>query len=165
MKYARSRLMFFASFDGTEWEPLGKDNDDLSKELNPDTETSKNVLDESTFQHSGYEPEIDVDPYYADPDSALYPKLSKAAMEELYDDEAIKGKFTEVIFDRVDAEAGTMSGTGFQRDAYIVPQSTGGDTAGLGIPFTVNPVGPQTKVNVTYTKATRAVTITPVAAG
>lgn len=164
-KYDRNRLMFFGSFDATDWEALGKDNDDLSKELNPDTETSKNVLGESTFQHSGYEPEVDVDPYYADPDSALYPKLSKAAMEELYGDEDILGKFTEVIFDTVDAEAGTMSGTGYQRDAYFVPQSTGGDTSGLGIPFTVNPVGPQTKVNVTYTKATRAVTITPVAAG
>lgn len=164
-KYDRNRLMFFASFDATAWEALGKDNDDLSKELNPDTETSKNVLGESTFQHSGYEPEVEVDPYYADPSSALYEKLSTAAMEEKYGDEDIKGKFVEVIFSTVDAEAGTMSGVGYQRDAYIVPQSTGGDTAGLGIPFTVNPVGAQTKVNVVYTKATRAVTITPVTAG
>lgn len=164
-KYDRHRLMFFASFDKTKWEALGKDNDDLSKELNPDTETSKNVLGESTFNHSGYEPEVEVDPYYADPSSPLYEKLSKAAMEELYGDDDIKGYFTEVIFSTVDAEAGTMSGVGYQREAYIVPQSTGGDTAGLGIPFTVNPVGAQTKVNVTYTKATRAVTIAPVTAG
>ena len=43
-KLDRNRLMFFASFDGTNWEVLGRDNDDLSKALNPDTETSKNVL-------------------------------------------------------------------------------------------------------------------------
>lgn len=158
-KYDRNRLMFFASFNGTDWEALGKDNDELSKELNPDTETSKNVLGESTFQHSGYEPEVEVDPYYADPSSKLYEKLSKAAMEELYGDSDILGKFVEVIFDTVDASAGTMSGVGYKRDAYLVPQSTGGDTSGLGIPFTINPVGAQTKVNVTYTKATRAVTI------
>lgn len=164
-KYDRNRLMFFASFDATAWEALGKDNDDLSKELNPDTETSKNVLGESTFQHSGYEPEVEVDPYYADPDSVLYEKLSAAAMQELYGDEDIKGKFVEVIFSSVDATAGTMSGVGYQRDAYIVPQSTGGGTSGVSIPFTVNPVGAQTKVNVVYTKATRAVTITPVTAG
>lgn len=164
-KYDRNRLMFFASFNGTSWEALGKDNDDLSKELNPDTETSKNVLGESTFQHSGYEPEVEVDPYYADPESVLYTKLSAAAMEEKYGDDDILGKFVEVIFSSVDEEAGTMTGVGFRRDAYIVPQSTGGDTAGLGIPFTVNPVGPQTKVNVVYTKSTRAVAITEVSAG
>lgn len=164
-KLDRNRLMFFASFNGTAWEALGKDNDDLSKELNPDTETSKNVLGETTFQHSGYEPEVEVDPYYADEDSVLYEKLSAAAMQELYGDSDIKGYFVECIFDTVNAGAGTMSGTGYKREAYIVPQSTGGDTSGLGIPFTVNPVGAQTEVNVTYTKATRAVTITAVSSG
>ena len=51
-KLDRNRLMFFASFNSTAWEALGRDNDDLSKSLNPDTETSKNVLGESTFKHS-----------------------------------------------------------------------------------------------------------------
>ena len=41
-----------------------------------------------------------------------------------------------------------------------MPQSTGGDTAGFAIPFTVNPVGPMTEVTVVYTLATREVTIT-----
>ncbi len=158
-KLDRNRLMFFASFDGTNWEVLGKDNDDLSKELNPDTETSKNVLGESTFNHSGYEPEVEVDPYYADPSSVLYEKLIAAAMQEKYGDSDIKGYFVEVIFSSVASDGSTMSGTGYKREAYIVPQSTGGDTAGLGIPFTINPVGAQTTVSVTYTKATRAVTI------
>lgn len=156
-KLDRNRLMFFASFDGTNWEALGRDNDDLSKALNPDTETSKNVLGESTFKHSGYEPEAEVDPYYADPTSPLYEKLAAAAMQEKYGDGDIKGYFLEVIFDTV--ASGQMSGTGFMREAYIVPQSTGGDTAGLGIPFTINPVGAQTQKNVVYTKATRAVTV------
>ena len=158
-KYDRNRLMFFASFNGTNWEALGRDNDELTKELNPDTETSKNVLGETTFRHSGYEPEVEVDPYDADPSSALYEKLAAAAMQEKYGDSDIKGYFIEVIFTSVNDTNGTMSGTGYKRDAYIVPQSTGGDTAGLGIPFTVNPVGAQTAVTVTYTKATRAVSI------
>lgn len=158
-KLDRNRLMFFASFNSTTWEALGRDNDDLSKSLNPDTETSKNVLGESTFKHSGYEPEAEIDPYYADPSSPLYEKLAAAAMQEKYGDDDIKGYFLEVIFDTVDASAGTMSGTGYMREAYIVPQSTGGDTAGLGIPFTINPVGAQTQKNVVYTKATRAVSV------
>lgn len=159
----RNRGMFFASFDGTSWEVLGRDNDDLSKELNPDTETSKNVLGEVTFKHNGYEPEVNVDPYYADEDSVLYEKLLAAAVQEKYGDADIKGYFIEVVFDTANASSGTMSGTGYKRAAYIVPQSTGGDTSGLGIPFTVNPVGAMTAVTVTYTLATRAVTITAVA--
>ena len=159
MKLDRNRLMFFASFDGTNWEALGKDNDDLAKELNPDTESSRNVLGETTFTHSGYEPEIELDPYYADIASTLYEKLSAAAMQEKYGDSDIKGYFLEVIFDTVNASAGTMSGTGLMREAYLVPQSTGGDTTALGIPFTVNPVGAQTQKNVVYTKATRAVAV------
>ena len=161
-KLDRNRSMFFASFDGTAWEVLGKDNDDLSKELNPDTETSKNVLGEATFKHNGYEPSVSVDPYYADEDSALYEKLKAAAVQEKYGDTDIKGKFVEVVFDGDGATAtvGKLTGTGYQRDAYIVPQSTGGDTAGFGIPFTVNPVGPMTEVTVVYALATREVTVT-----
>ena len=161
MKLDRNRGMFFASFNGTAWEVLGRDNDDLSKELNPDTETSKNVLGEATFKHNGYEPEVSVDPYYADSESVLYTKLLAAAVQEKYGDADIKGYFVEVVFDS--AADGIMTGTGYKREAYIVPQSTGGDTSGLGIPFTVNPVGAMTAVTVSYTMATRAVTITNVA--
>lgn len=163
-KQERRMDMFFASFDGDDWEVLGRDNEDLAKELNPDTETSKNVLGESTFKHNGYEPEVSVDPYYADKTSPLYEKLLAAAVQEKYGDADIKGYFTEVVYDQVNEKAGTLSGTGYKREAYIVPQSTGGDTSGFSIPFTVNPVGAMTKVNVVYTIATRAVSITPVVA-
>lgn len=163
MKEKRNRLMYFASFDKSAWEVLGVDNDDLSKDLNPDVETGKNVIGEATFKHSGYQPEVNVDPYYADTESALYEKLLKAAMEELFGDEDIKGYFVEAHF--TEATATTLTGEGFQRAAYIVPQSDGGDTGGLGIPFKVNPVGPMTPVTVVYTIATRAVTITPKGAG
>lgn len=163
----RNRNMYFASFDKTAWEVLGRDNDSLNKDLNPDTETSKNVLGEATFKHNGYEPAVNVSPYYADEDSALYGKLKAAAVQEKYGDTDIKGYFVETMFDGEDAAktAGKLVGTGYQREAYIVPQSTGGDTAGVGIPFNVYPVGPMTEVTVTYTLATRDVTITAKSTG
>ena len=157
----RKMYIHIASFDGTAWEVLGKDNDDLSKELNPDTETSKNVLGDSTFTHSGYQPEVSVDPYYADSTSSLYSDLCDAAIQEKFDDASIKGYFVECLFDSAPAN-GVVSGTGYKRDAYIVPQSIGGDTKAVGIPFTVTPVGPMTPVTVAYTLATHAVTITAV---
>jgi len=157
-KLERKAYMQFASFDGTSWEVLGVDNDDLSKELNPDTETSKNVLGETTFKHNGYEPEVSVDPYYADSDSVLYEDLSAIALEEKFDDTSIKGFYVDGIL--TTSSNGVVTGTGKKREAYIVPQSIGGDTAGLGIPFNVNPIGPMTNVTISYTIATRAVTIT-----
>lgn len=161
-KLERYKNMYFASYDGTTWEVLGRDNDDLSKELNPDTEAGKNVIGEATFKHSGYEPEVSVDPYYADPDTPLYEKLKAAAVQELYGDGDIKGYFVEVVFDTTQSSTTQLTGVGYKREAYIVPQSTGGDTSGFSIPFTVNPIGSPTQVNVTYTRATRAVTITNV---
>lgn len=172
-KLDRNRGMFFAGFlaasttekpspaapADVDWEVLGRDNDDLSKALNPDTENSKNVLGEATFKHNGYEPEVNLDPYYADDTSALYDKLLAAAVQEKFGDADIKGYFVEVVFSTVNASAGTMTGTGYMREAYIVPESTGGDTSGFGIPFTVHPVGPMTAVTVTYTMATRGVVI------
>lgn len=158
-KLERRCNMYFASFDGTAFEVLGKDNDDLNKELNPDTETSKNVLGETTFKHNGYEPEVSLDPYYADTTSALYEKLLAAAVQEKYSDADIKGYFVEAVFDKAE-NGGILTGTGYKREAYIVPQSTGGDTSGFSIPFTVNPVGPMTEVNVSYTIADRTVAVT-----
>ena len=144
------------------WEAIGKDNDDLSKELNPDTETSKNVLGESTFTHSGYEPEVDVDPYYMDPDRVMYKHLLECAIEEKYGEADLLGKFAEAFFTSVDPVNRTMSGYCYVRDAWFVPQSTGGDTTGYAIPYTINPVGAMTKKNIVYDMSTNQATITDI---
>ena len=161
MRKERKLYIHIASFDGTTWEVLGKDNEDLSKALNPDTETSKNVLGDSTFTHSGYQPEVSVDPYYADADSVLYADLRDIAIQEKFSDSDIKGYFVECMFDNA-AVNGVLSGTGYKRSAYIVPQSIGGDTKAVGIPFTVTPVGPMTPVSVSYTLSSHAVVIAAV---
>lgn len=156
----RNRGMFFGSWEGTTWEAIGKDNDDLSKELNPDTEKSKNVLGESTFKHSGYEPEVDVDPYYMDPDRAMYEKMLTNALEEKYGEEDCLGKFAEAFFTSADKEKRTMTGYCFVRDAWFVPKSVGGDTSGYAIPYTCTPVGAMVKKKIVYDMQTNAATIT-----
>lgn len=142
------------------WEALGKDNDDLSKELNPDTETSKNVLGESTFSHSGYEPEVSVDPYYADPARLLYAHLKDIAEQEKSSEEECMGYMAEAHFTEANAQRRIMTGYAYVRQAWIVPVSIGGDTSGLAIPFTVHPVGGMTKKAITYDMATNQATIT-----
>lgn len=142
------------------WEAIGKDNDELTKELNPDTEAGKNVLGESTFTHSGYETEIEVDPYYMDPDRIMYEHLLECALEERYGAADLIGKFAEAFFTSVDPVAKTMSGYCYVRDAWFVPQSVGGDTTGYAIPFTINPVGAMVKKSITYSMETNEATIT-----
>lgn len=146
------------------WEALGKDDDDLSKELNPDTETTKNVLGETTFTHKGYEPSVDMDTYYADPSRILFPHLRDIAMEEKYGGTDCIGYFAEAFFTGVNEQAHTMNGYCYVRKAWIVPQSIGGDTAGLGIPFTITPIEGMEKKNITYDMVTNVATITAISA-
>ena len=67
-KLSRSHLKHFidakfGSGESPEWYKVGRDNSELSMELNPTTETVKNVLDESEVIDNGYEPSMSVDPY------------------------------------------------------------------------------------------------------
>ena len=157
-KLERNWGMYFGSCDGTLWDAIGKDNDSLTKELNPDTEASKNVLGEATFKHSGYKPEVDVNPYYMDPDRNMYAHMLECALEEKYGESDLLGQFAEAFFTSVNTSARTMSGYAFVRDAWFVPQSTGGDTAGYAIPYKITPVGPMVKKAITYDMATNTPT-------
>jgi len=142
------------------WEALGKDNDDLSKELNPDVETSKNVLGETTVTHSGYEPEVGVDPYYIDPSRKMYKHLAEVAIEEKYDEASVLGFFGEAHFTTANPETKKMTGFVFIRQAYYVPQSVGGDTSGWAIPVNIYPIGAVTKKKIVYDMPTNEATIT-----
>lgn len=123
------------------YERLGKDLEEYNVELNPDTETSKNILGESTFKHNGYEVSSDADPFYADTTSDLFTALQKIVDGRLKDDN-LKTKAVEVHL-WTEATAGKYEA--YQQDCYVVPTSYGGDTSGYQIPFTVNYVGERVK--------------------
>lgn len=144
------------------WEALGKDNDDLSKELNPDVETSKNVLGETTVTHSGYEPEISVDPYYIDPSRKMYKHLAEVAIEEKYGEADVLGYFGEAHFTTANPNTKKMTGYVYIRQAYYVPQSVGGDTSGWAIPVNIYPIGSVTKKKIVYDMTTNEATITDI---
>lgn len=142
------------------WEALGKDVDNLSKELNADTENTKNVLGETAFEHKGYQSTVGMDTYYMDPGRLMYAHLLDVALQEKYDEGSLLGYMAEAYFTSVDENAGTMSGYCYVRRAWFVPQSVGGDTAGLNIPFTVNPQGGMEKKAITYDMKTNTATVT-----
>lgn len=136
MKLAREALMHYidSSFekDGEKWFLIGKDIDDMSVELNPDTETTKNILGETTVKDNGYEPSMSADPYYANPDDSIYEKLRDIAMNRLKGDKC-KTRLLEVLID----DTASTSYKAWMEDVIVKPQSYGGDTAGVSIPFDV----------------------------
>lgn len=127
-----------------EWEIIGDDIEEMSVELNPDTETTKTILGQTKTKDNGYEPTMDADPFYADPDKKLYPKLRDIALGQLKGD-ACKTLMLEVIIEDTEAEKHLA----YTQEVIVKPQSYGGDTAGLNIPFQVSFNGARTKGYVT----------------
>lgn len=128
------------------WEIIGDDIEEMTVELNPDIETFKNILGQTKTTDNGYEPTMDADPFYADPDKQIYPKLRDIALGQLKGDDC-KTLMLEVIVE--DTEA--TNHLAYVQEVVVKPQSYGGDTAGVNIPFQVMFNGERTEGYVSAT--------------
>ena len=138
MKLPRKAYMTFidASFGGEtpSWFLIGKDVEDMSVELNSQTEQNTNILDETTTTDKGYTPSISVDTYKADPDDGqFYTKMKDIMMNRLTGD-ACKTKLLEVIVE--DTEA--TSHSAWVEDVLVKPTSYGGVTGSIQIPYNIS---------------------------
>lgn len=142
---------------------LGQDLEEYQEELNPDVEVKKNIIGEQQVIHSGYEVQSEADPFYAYEGESLFEHLFQIANDRSTGD-ACKTTRIEVLFGTdTDFSAETVTAEGYIEDCYVVPSSVGGDTSGVQIPFTVYNAGNRRKVSVTYTTATKKLTITTAA--
>lgn len=128
------------------WEIIGDDIEEMSVELNPDTETLKNILGQTKTADNGYEPTMDADPFYADPDKKLYPKLRDIALGQLKGDNC-KTLMLEVLVE----DTGAKNHLAYVQEVLVKPQSYGGGTAGMNIPFQVSFNGARKKGYVSAT--------------
>lgn len=155
-KIARKYMAHFldASFGGASpsWYRIGEDLEEYNVEMNPDTELKKNILGNTTFEHNGYEPSADSDPFYARVGDALFEKLQTIVDTQATDD-TLKTESLEVHLWDGDATNGY---TAYKQDCYVVPTSYGGDTSGYQIPYSVNYVGD--KVKGKYVPSTKTFT-------
>lgn len=126
------------------FEIIGDDIEEMSVELNADISQGKNILGQTRTKDNGYSPSMDADPFYADPDKKLYPKLRDIAMERLKGDDC-KTLMLEVIVE--DMEASTH--VAYLREVTVKPTSYGGGTEGFNIPFNVSEDGAWEKGTVT----------------
>lgn len=159
MKLKRSAHLLYvdATYGGATptWFLVGKDIEELEIDLGADVESKTNILDETSVELNGYEPSIEVSPYIANPEDSIYEKLKAAAMDRVMDDAHCKSKFLEVIVEDPEAK----SHSAWMQECYVVPQSVGGDTTGLQIPFNIHPMGERTPGSVAL--ANRVPTFTP----
>ena len=124
------------------WYRIGEDLEEYSVELNPDTELVKNILGTTRFDHNGYEPSADADPFYARVGDALFEKL-QTIVDNRHSGDQCKTSALEVHL--WEDGTATNSYVAYRQFCYCVPTSYGGDTSGYQIPFTVNYVGDRIK--------------------
>lgn len=152
-KILRGCRAMWLTFDDKNWTCLGKDTDDLSIDLNPDTEQTKNVQGETTFTNNGYTPSLSNDSYIARTEDSIYESLQHIVDTLATDDMStsatlLVATLTEEVKDSATA---TLTGTGFQVPVKVVVDNDGGSTSGYGIPFTVYEDGSRTQGTVSVT--------------
>ena len=136
--------------DATNYTRLGKDLEEYNIELNPDGEEKSNILGESSYTIKGYKPSGSVDTYYAYEGEPLYEQLAMIANERKTGSDCM----TTAVDVLLNA-SGTVAWA-YREDVVIVPQSFGGDTGGVQIPFEVHYNG--NRVKGTWDMATKTFT-------
>lgn len=141
-----------AAFDPTyknaEYTRIGKNLEEYAEELNPDVEVTKNILGEQSVQHSGYEVQSDVDPYYYENyNDKLSQKIMEIANTRATGDKC-KTSMLDVLLqpsDNLGGESEPEVVWAYREDVYVIPNSVGGDTSGIQTPFTVYKAGNRVK--------------------
>lgn len=127
------------------YERLGQDLEEYNIELNPDVESKQNILGEHSVFVNGYEVSSSVEPYYFATGDALAEKLMNIAMNRLTGDDC-KTTVVDVLLKPGEGEdAAPVPVWAYCEDCYIVPESVGGDTSGVQIPFTIHRAGNRVK--------------------
>ena len=132
------------SFGEGTYERLGKDLEEYALELNPDVESKQNILGENSVVVNGYEASSTVEPYYCDREDALSEHLMEIAMERSTGDNC-KTTVVDVLLQPGEGDAAPTSVWAYREDCVVVPESIGGDTSGVQIPFTIHRNGNRVK--------------------
>jgi len=117
---------------------LGQDLESYSEELNPQVDIRRNILGEQNVTHSGYQVQSSAEPFYAYEGDPLFEQLCLIANERRTGDACITTR-VEVLVNQY----GTVLWA-YREDCWVVPNSVGGDTTGVQIPFTVYNSGNRT---------------------
>lgn len=133
---------------------LGQDLEEYNVEMNANVETKRNILGNVSTIIDGYEPQANVEPYYADDDDPMFERLQKIVDERLTLDK-VKTTVVEVhLWEPVEGSVNAF--VAYREDAIIEVSSYGGDTTGYQIPFNLHHIG--NRVKGTFNVTTRTFT-------
>ena len=121
------------------YELIGHDNDDMSRTLNNDVESKRNVLGETTVEVTQGTHVTTVDPFIGRYDSKLFQKLDEIYNSDLELDDVVE---TFIDISEYD-EVSTGEYRAFKQKAAIDLKSLGGSKS-LGAPFDLNWLGSKT---------------------
>ncbi len=138
----KERRLFYVDTTGeTEtYEAIGKDNNELSTELNNDVSSEENVLGETNVDITKMPRITSVDPFYYRDDSKLGKKLKAIEWEDKDGDE-VKELFMEVDLTETASEGEYKA---YKQNAAINLRSYGGDTKGIAYPYELHWDGAKT---------------------
>ncbi len=138
--------------DSTDYVKLGKDLEEYMENLNPNVETKKNIWGETSVIHSGYEVSSDVDPYMIElnpAESTSNPDVPEVLGEKLMDIANNRRTGAGCQTTKVDVLVDSSGKViwAYRENVYVVPNSIGGDTSGISVPFTIHNNGERVKGN------------------
>lgn len=135
-----------------EWVPFGEDNDELTRELNNEVESKKNVLGETSIKHSKGAQTTEIDPVVVRGNDVLSTILYNMFKYDLVGDKATLQCMEVTLADKqTDGSYGA-----FTESAVVDLKSWGGDTSNLQSPITLNWKG--NKEHGTFNPTTKAFT-------
>ena len=137
---------FDTTYEETDYKRIGKDLEEYTEELNPDVEVTKNILGEQSVKHNGYEVQADVDPFYYETyDDTLSEKIMELINTRATGDKCKTSTVDVLLKPGATNEAKPTVVWAYREDAYLIPNSVGGDTSGIQTPFTLFKAGNRVK--------------------
>ncbi len=137
-----------------DWVPFGEDNDELTRELNNEVESKKNVLGKTSIKHSKGAQTTEIDPVVVRGNDVLSTILYNMFKYDLTGDKATLQCMEVTLADKeTDGNYGA-----FTESAVVDLKSWGGDTSNLQSPITLNWKG--NKEHGTFNPTTKAFTKT-----
>ena len=102
-------------------------------------EVQKNILGEQNVQHNGYEVQSEVEPFYAHIGDPMFEALAEIANERKTGDDCVTTKVDVLL------KADGSVEWAYREDVWVIPNSVGGDTSGVQVPFTAYNAGNRVK--------------------
>lgn len=124
---------------------MGKDLEEYSVGLSPSVERKTNILGENSVVVSGYDVSTSVSPFYYDYDDALSEKVMDIAMNRTTGDGCKTTTVDVLLKPGATADEEPSVVWAYREDCYVVPESIGGNTTGVQIPFTIHRAGNRVK--------------------